>query len=109
MIKNMIDREATKAANFVSKKSWISNAGAHHLFALDKTIRRQQILSRDNYTCQKCGRKNLIWEGDTPHSAEWDHIHGRGKTHGDEMSNGQTLCRHCHVRKTGRMIGGRKP
>ena len=52
---------------------------------------RRQVLRRDRYTCQHCGR----WGNEVDHivpiqrgGPEW------------ELSNLQTLCKRCHSRKT---------
>jgi len=54
---------------------------------------RNQILQRDNYTCQHCG---------THQNLEVDHIIPAWKLGWDNHNpnNLQTLCKHCHTQKT---------
>jgi 5-methylcytosine-specific restriction protein A len=49
---------------------------------------RREILLRDAYTCQHCGR----------YGDEVDHI--SGDSHDQRPENLQTLCTACHARKT---------
>ena len=60
---------------------------------------RDQVLARDHYTCQRCGRIS-----DT--DMECDHIVPTSKGGTDEPSNLQALCRDCHKAKTTREAGG---
>jgi len=53
---------------------------------------RKRVLSRDGNTCTWCGNS----EG----KMEVDHIQPRFLGGGDDMSNLQTLCQPCHIRKT---------
>lgn len=54
---------------------------------------RNQILQRDNYTCQHCGSHQNL---------EVDHIIPAWKLGWDNHNpnNLQTLCKHCHTQKT---------
>lgn len=52
---------------------------------------REQVLARDNYTCQECGSKDKL----VVH-----HIDGKGRGHDNSnhsLDNLTTLCRACHV------------
>lgn len=51
---------------------------------------RWQIWERDNFTCQKCGRRNNL---------SVDHIHPESRGGKMEESNLQTLCRNCNSSK----------
>jgi 5-methylcytosine-specific restriction endonuclease McrA len=56
---------------------------------------RSQVLRRDGFRCQRCGRKR------SPRSLEVDHIVERVRGGAlRDPSNLQTLCRRCHARKT---------
>ena len=64
---------------------------------------RDQVLLRDHYTCQHCGRVAL------PSGLACDHIIPVAKDGTDDMSNLQTLCDgpgSCHEAKTIREAGG---
>jgi len=54
--------------------------------------KREQILHRDLYTCQSCGRV-------TP-ELEVDHIINKAQGGSDDDNNLQTLCAPCHKLKT---------
>lgn len=60
---------------------------------------RQQVLMRDSYTCQTCGRV-CGRKGE----AHVDHIDGDSGN--NQMANLQTLCAPCHSRKTAKEDGG---
>jgi len=58
---------------------------------------KQEVIRRDDYTCQKCGlRETLVG------FMQADHIQPKG-AYPDlefELDNGQTLCPNCHRKKT---------
>ena len=56
---------------------------------------RQQVLIRDSYQCQACGRVC-----GSPHEAHVDHIAPRRESQSDNVEGLQTLCQKCHARKT---------
>lgn len=56
---------------------------------------RRQVLLRDSYQCQTCGRV-CANKGE----AHVDHITPKARGGADEPSNLQTLCASCHSRKT---------
>lgn len=62
---------------------------------------RQQVLMRDSYTCQTCGRV-CGRKGE----AHVDHIDGDSGNNPEDGSNWQTLCAPCHSRKTAKEDGG---
>jgi len=56
--------------------------------------KRELALERDNYTCQKCGEKDIP-------KLTVHHIDGNGRKHktpNNKLSNLQTLCRTCHIK-----------
>ena len=55
---------------------------------------RMQILERDNFTCQYCGRKppDVV--------LHIDHVHPRSRGGKNEMSNLVTSCRECNIGKS---------
>ena len=53
---------------------------------------RKQVLERDKFTCQHCGRVGG--------NLECDHILNEARGGTDDLSNLQTLCRECHKVKT---------
>lgn len=57
-----------------------------------KAIRRR-ILARDLYLCRRCGK----------YGDQVDHVDG--DSHNNDEGNLQTLCRHCHSRKTAAEVG----
>jgi 5-methylcytosine-specific restriction endonuclease McrA len=59
---------------------------------------RQAVLTRDAWTCQRCGRV-----ADGHREAHADHVVpiSKGGARYD-LDNGQTLCHGCHSMKTGR-------
>jgi 5-methylcytosine-specific restriction protein A len=59
--------------------------------------KRLQVLTRDGYQCQDCGR--IV---DQPRQAHVDHIVARGAGGTDELSNLRTLCASCHSSRTAR-------
>ncbi|MDK8794227.1 HNH endonuclease [Corynebacterium sp. MSK041] len=56
---------------------------------------RRRILSRDNYTCQNCGHKDI-----TSASLEIDHKNNTRNATYNTDANLQALCCGCHHRKT---------
>jgi 5-methylcytosine-specific restriction endonuclease McrA len=64
---------------------------------------RQIALSRDNYLCQHCLKKNRA----TP-AQEVDHIVPKAKGGTDDIDNLQSLCPPCHRAKTIEDNGGTK-
>lgn len=64
-------------------------------FTLDYKMWRKAVFARDGYTCVKCGDNK-------GGNLEADHIESRA-LHPEliyELSNGQTLCKPCHIEKT---------
>lgn len=55
---------------------------------------REQVLQRDCYTCQHCGRVCLS------ENLCADHIINRARGGTDNLANLQTLCNECHTFKT---------
>jgi len=62
---------------------------------------REQVLLRDLYTCQRCGRI-VGGKGE----AHVDHIDGDSSHNPEDGSNWQTLCVPCHSAKTATEDGG---
>ena len=60
---------------------------------------RQQVLERDNYTCQMCGRTRFDGV-----KLEVDHIIPVAKGGSDNISNLQTLCRECNRGKSAKIL-----
>ncbi len=89
------DGEATLAADFACKRSWIHLDGSQHLKGADMSARREHVFQRDHYRCVKCGSRL---------SLEADHIKSRGQGGDDSMENLQTLCRACHKIKHNREV-----
>lgn len=58
---------------------------------------RKQVLLRDAYKCQTCGRICV-----NKREAQVDHITPKARGGLDELENLQTLCLRCHSRKTAR-------
>lgn len=56
---------------------------------------RKQVLVRDSWQCQACGRICV-----DKREAQVDHIVPKSRGGQDELSNLQTLCIKCHGRKT---------
>lgn len=81
------------------RKKWATNDcrdfAATQFFIIkgDISIIRNELFSRDNGICAKCGVKHKIWHA--------DHIipvsQGGGAS---DLSNFQTLCYDCHLTKT---------
>ena len=55
------------------------------------TILRWQVWQRDNFTCQYCGKRELLTV---------DHIIPESKGGKTELNNLQTLCKSCNARKS---------
>lgn len=80
------DRQATRALN-TGSKAW--------------RLIRQQVLVRDGYRCQACGRLVVGRE------AHVDHRDGDASTHeSNRMENLRVLCIGCHSRATVGFDGG---
>lgn len=62
---------------------------------------REQVLARDLFRCQACG-KLVAGKGE----AHVDHIDGDSSNNPADGSNWQTLCVSCHSRKTNQQDGG---
>ncbi len=65
------------------KKNWGKGRGGRPWRKL-----RDEILARDNYTCQACGRVGG--------ELEIDHIINTAQGGTDDITNLQTLCKPCH-------------
>jgi hypothetical protein len=65
----------------------------HDGSSLDKKIYREEILRRDNLTCQVCGQKKRRT------NLEVHHIIPRSKGGTDDSTNLITLCKYCHDRE----------
>src|SRR5580658_7828948 len=98
-----LDKEATKAAGFISRSSYISRRvhpdsdpphPCRYLAGLDDIgAVRLEIFERDNYRCVDCG-KRVTWEG--------GHMAHGGNTkisRCDCPENLKTKCWECHMRK----------
>lgn len=60
---------------------------------------RAAIFKRDDDTCQKCGRSELVGRKRHAHHLKpWKEFPELRY----ELSNGQTLCRDCHMEETSR-------
>ena len=57
---------------------------------------RDQVFSRDDYTCQYCGKRGV--------RLECDHVHPVAKGGGHEMSNLVTACFHCNRSKRDKTV-----
>jgi len=55
---------------------------------------REKVFVRDNYTCQSCKLRGVKIEAD--HIKMWMHFPELRY----DLSNGQTLCKKCHIKKT---------
>jgi 5-methylcytosine-specific restriction endonuclease McrA len=55
-----------------------------------KQSERTTVFEKDKYTCQKCGRREAL---------QVDHIIPVSKGGTNDLSNLQTLCRSCNLRK----------
>lgn len=77
------------------KRNWGQGRGGRAWVKL-----KNQILLRDNYTCQHCGRIGG--------QLELDHIINKARGGDDSPSNLQILCKECHQKKTQAesMVGG---
>lgn len=101
------DSEATKAAKFKSKYSYVSrqlHAGTDHacvyLAGGDCEIRRMEIFERDGHCCVKCG-KQVPWAG--PVTVRGHVMHG-GNTKVSRCWCFENLtlgCFNCHFGKEG--------
>lgn len=104
-----VDREATAKRHFLDKRSFVNLKGLPFLYGQDMRVMRDAVLSRDDFRCVECGEHPDYGNhtlSDCP--LEIDHIASRGKGGADNMDNLQTLCRGCHVKKHGRVVGGSK-
>lgn len=61
-----------------------------------RTVWKRSVLERDNYTCQRCGLKDM-----TPGFMDTDHIKPKSKFPELQylITNGMVLCPNCHRRK----------
>jgi hypothetical protein len=84
MLENRRDKEATKAAGFASKKSYVSFAGHQYLYGLaDHARRRVEVWEQANGMCQTCKKPHKV----PLHLGEWHHAQ---KTYGGRRCDG--LC-----------------
>lgn len=77
----------TKSTTYTPKKNWGKGRGGRQWRKL-----KDEILVRDNYTCQCCGRVGG--------KLELDHIINLASGGTDDKDNLQILCRDCHRTKT---------
>lgn len=73
------------------------SAAARGYCSRDWRAKRLEVLARDDYQCQACGR--IV---DRPKQAHVDHIVPRASGGTDELSNLRTLCASCHSSRTAR-------
>ena len=97
MLENRANPGATKAANFYSRKSYISFAGHVYLYGLrDHNIMRNALYERSGGLCEKCKQ---------PLGIEW-HWHHTQNTFGGRRCDGLccalALCVECHNAEHGR-------
>ncbi|WP_440767593.1 HNH endonuclease [Natronorubrum sp. DTA7] len=91
--------------NYCSERCRDIANGVQRMFLWD--VVRDQILERDDYTCQTCG---VTGNPDQEQSMEVDHIERIADGgHPLEESNLQTLCADCHKTKTADENSGRNP
>lgn len=85
---SQFDTHLMKNPSLLSEKmkKWGYQKGFNYSFA----SRREAVLNRDNYTCQKCGAKNT--------KLEVHHIIFRSQGGTDDENNLITLCENCHSR-----------
>ena len=101
-----IDKEATKQAQFLDKRSYVGNRifahpGTNHqcvyLFGKDASLRRHYVVLLQGGKCKCCGQSCIAG------SSELDHIVGGSKVNRCWcFENLQYLCRECHTKKHGR-------
>lgn len=92
------DMEATKAARFLDRESYIDLRGRKHLRGEDMSIQRAAVYSRDNGVCQLHALPNHFrWD-----EGEVDHILSRGRGGTDDLDNLRWVCRTCHAKKHNR-------
>lgn len=101
------DKEATKAAGFLSKRSHITLATHHgpaktYLFGKDVLAQRERIWRREGKRCFDCW-KPLDVEADilAENGMHRAHLVARSKQGDDSDSNLICLCRNCHIRRHG--------
>src|SRR5580692_11213475 len=103
-----LDKEATKAARFVSKYSYVSRRihpgsdpphQCQYLAGLDDigNIRRQ-IFERDGWQCVECGGY-VVWESGHPVSGHMAHGGNTKISRCDCPENLKTKCYYCHMIK----------
>src|SRR5581483_8569294 len=101
MLNSMKDKEATKAAKFKDKRSFIMNDGRWELYGADMSAMRDQVFERDKWRCVVKGCKTPM---------EWlqlDHIIPRGKGRDDREKNLRCVCINDHARKHARVRFGK--
>jgi hypothetical protein len=84
------DPEATAAAKFLDKRSYVSLDGHEFLFGPDMEKRRYEVIERDHQHCVLCG-----WLA-SHDFGEIDHIKKRSQGGCECLHNLQTLCARCH-------------
>src|SRR5277367_2720927 len=67
MLENHKDKEATKAAGFQDKRSWISIAGHQYLRGKDRSALRHAVFDFFKGKCCICGRATGEDNGDMEH------------------------------------------
>lgn len=88
-----------------SMAHWDSKASRHargYGAAWDRV--RLQALKRDCYLCQPCLRAGRITE-----AREVDHIKPKAKGGTDDLANLQSICSPCHIEKTAKDEGWKRP
>lgn len=91
-----------KTVKIPSKIPPRANGRLPHQRRKGRTERRMQILSRDEFTCLKCG------EPYPEYNLEVDHIIPLHQGGPDNVSNLQTLCKSCHAAKSLTEAAGRR-
>ena len=98
-----VDRDATEAANFVDKRSYITHEGHQFLFGADLRERRQEVYDRDKGICQgrDCG-KRVSWNVAHMHHRQGGLVGRCSCAHNLEI-----LCPDCHRREHVRVLSGK--
>lgn len=90
MLSNRLQTQSSNRMQVITKApNWGKGRGGRPWRRL-----REQVLQRDYYTCQHCGRVCL------PENLCADHIINQARGGTDELNNLQTLCNECHAIKT---------
>ena len=89
----------------MTRKTWAGKGSRHERgygSAWDRV--RLQALKRDNYLCQPC-----LKQGRVTVAKAVDHITPKAKGGTDDMDNLQAICDPCHIEKTAKDEGWKRP